>query len=122
MVRIAEAYIGPLVPTDFRDDPLFPALLGRAQPNLSLLRSFLSRRYVGAVIVDPANTPVWQGSNARSTARLIRRVGSQASVARGRAPLPDSVLEAARLRSPGRTRANALIEARSYAPRYEEPR
>ena len=57
--RMAGGYLDPLYPADYRTDPLFPALFRYAQPRPRELRSFLARRHVGAVIVDPEMPQRW---------------------------------------------------------------
>jgi hypothetical protein len=52
--RMAGGYLNPKVPADYESDPLFPALFRHARPDPQTLRSFLTRRHVGAVILDPA--------------------------------------------------------------------
>jgi len=57
--RLAGGYINPLYPADYEKDPLFPALFRNARPDPQKLRSFLDRRHVGAVIVDPEMPQQW---------------------------------------------------------------
>ena len=57
--RLAGGYINPVVPGGLRGDPLFPALFRNARPDPHTLRSFLDRRHVGAVIVDPEIPQRW---------------------------------------------------------------
>jgi len=57
--RLAGGYINPQYPRDYEKDPLFPALIHEAKPNPQALRSFLARRHVGAVIVDPETPERW---------------------------------------------------------------
>ncbi len=57
--RIAGGYINPVYPPDYEHDPLFPALFRKAKPDPQVLRSFLTRRHIGAVIVDPAIPQRW---------------------------------------------------------------
>jgi len=57
--RLAGGYINPQYPQDYEKDPLFPALLHQAKPNPQALRSFLARRHIGAVIVDPETPQRW---------------------------------------------------------------
>jgi hypothetical protein len=57
--RMAGGYLNPVYPADYETDPLFPALFGRAKPDPRTLRSFLARRHVGAVIVDPKMAQRW---------------------------------------------------------------
>ena len=57
--RMAGGYLGTLIPPDYAHDPLWTAIYGQVKPNPHILRSFLARRRVGAVIVDPANPQQW---------------------------------------------------------------
>jgi hypothetical protein len=57
--RLAGGYLSPVYPADYRRDPLFPALIRHARPDPQALRSFLTRRRVGAVIVDPRTPEQW---------------------------------------------------------------
>jgi hypothetical protein len=57
--RLAGGYINPVYPADYERDPLFPALFRNARPDPQTLRSFLDRRHVGAVIVDPEIPQRW---------------------------------------------------------------
>ena len=57
--RLAGGYINPQYPADYESDPLFPALFRNARPDPQTLRSFLARRHVGAVIVDPEMPQRW---------------------------------------------------------------
>jgi hypothetical protein len=57
--RLAGGYINPVYPADYEHDPLFPALFSKARPDPRTLRSFLARRHIGAVIVDPAMPQRW---------------------------------------------------------------
>jgi hypothetical protein len=59
--RLAGGFVNPVYPADYRSDPLFPALFGKVTPNPQTVRSFLVRRHVGAVIVNPATAPQWLG-------------------------------------------------------------
>jgi hypothetical protein len=62
--RLAGGYLGTLVPSNYVHDPLTPAFAGQVKPDPETLRSFLARRHVGAVIVDPANPQQWPGALA----------------------------------------------------------
>jgi hypothetical protein len=62
--RLAGGYINPVYPADYEHDPLFPALFRKARPDPQALRSFLTRRHIGAVIVDPAIPQRWPGALA----------------------------------------------------------
>ncbi len=62
--RLAGGYINPVYPADYEHDPLFPALFRKAKPDPQALRSFLVRRHIGAVIVDPAMAQRWPGALA----------------------------------------------------------
>ena len=57
--RLAGGYINPVYPADYQTDPLFPALVSNAKPDPQTLRSFLARRHVGAVIVEPEMPQQW---------------------------------------------------------------
>ncbi len=57
--RLAGGYINPVYPPDYEADPLFSALFRAARPDPHTLRSFLARRHVGAVIVDPEMPQRW---------------------------------------------------------------
>src|SRR3984885_6354865 len=57
--RLAGGYINPVYPADYEHDPLFGALFRKARPDPQALRSFLARRQIGAVIVDPAMPQRW---------------------------------------------------------------
>jgi hypothetical protein len=57
--RMAGGYLSPVYPADYGADPLFPALFRHARPEPHTLRSFLARRHVGAVIVDPKMPERW---------------------------------------------------------------
>lgn len=63
--RLAGGFVNPVYPADYYRDPLFPALYEQAKPTAQTLRSFLARRHVGAVIVDPATAPQWLGPLAQ---------------------------------------------------------
>ena len=63
--RMAGGYLGTLIPADYGNDPLLPALYGQVKPNPQILRSFLLRRHVGAVILDPAKPQWWPEALAR---------------------------------------------------------
>jgi hypothetical protein len=58
--RMSGGFVNPVYPADYYSDPLFPALYGPAKPNPDTIRSFLDRRHVGAVIVDPRTAPQWE--------------------------------------------------------------
>lgn len=62
--RLAGGYINPVYPADYEHDPLFRALFRKAKPDPQALRSFLVRRHIGAVIVDPAMPQQWPGALA----------------------------------------------------------
>ena len=62
--RMAGGYLNQYPPPDYVRDPLLSALAGQVKPSPVLLRSFLSRRHVGAVIVDPSNPQQWPGALA----------------------------------------------------------
>jgi len=62
--RMAGGYLSPVYPADYESDPLFPALFGHARPDPLTLRSFLARRRVGAVIVDPKTPERWPAALA----------------------------------------------------------
>jgi hypothetical protein len=70
--RTAGGYLNPVYPADYVSDPLFPALLGTVKPNPQELRSFLSRRHVGAVVVDPASASQWLSPLAAIGLRPMR--------------------------------------------------
>jgi hypothetical protein len=57
--RMAGGYLSPVYPADYEKDALFPALLHHSRPDPQALRSFLARRHVGAVIVDPKTPEQW---------------------------------------------------------------
>jgi hypothetical protein len=57
--RMAGGYLSPVYPADYEMEPLFPALTRHARPDPQTLRSFLARRHVGAVIVDPKTPERW---------------------------------------------------------------
>ncbi len=57
--RMTGGYLNPAPPADYAADPLLPALSDQAKPNPTLVRSFLARRHVAAVIVDPAYPQQW---------------------------------------------------------------
>ncbi len=59
--RMAGGFVSAVYPPDYSIDALFPALLGKIKPEPQTVRSFLARRHVGAVIVDPAAAPQWLG-------------------------------------------------------------
>ncbi len=59
--RMAGGYFNAVYTPDYVSDPLFPALRNNLKPNPQLLRSFLARRHVDAVVVDPAFSPQWLG-------------------------------------------------------------
>jgi hypothetical protein len=63
--RLAGGFVNPVYPADYTADPLFPALMEKVTPNPDTLRSFLARRHVGAVIVNPASAPQWLGPLAQ---------------------------------------------------------
>ena len=58
--RMAGGYISQTPPADYLSDPLWPALDGQVKPNPVLIRSFLVRRHVGAVILGPGALPSWE--------------------------------------------------------------
>jgi hypothetical protein len=62
--RMAGGYISQAPPADYLSDPLLPALYGQVKPDPAVLRSFLDRRHVGAVVVDPEFSPQWRGALA----------------------------------------------------------
>ena len=62
--RMAGGYLNQYPPPDYVRDPLLSALAGQIKPSPVLLRSFLSRRHVGAVIVDPSNPQQWPSALA----------------------------------------------------------
>ena len=62
--RMVGGDLGTLVPADYEHDPLAPALAGQVQPTPYELRSFLSRRHVTAVIVDPQQPQQWHDALA----------------------------------------------------------
>lgn len=55
--RVTGIYLNPVPPADYAADPLLPALISHAEPNPGVLRSFLVRRHVEAVIVGSGTTP-----------------------------------------------------------------
>jgi hypothetical protein len=57
--RMAGGYINPVYPPDYEHDRLWPALFRKKNPDPQALRSFLVRRHIGAVIVDPAIPQRW---------------------------------------------------------------
>lgn len=57
--RMAEGYLAPTPPPDYQSDPLMPALSAQAKPTAALVRSFLARRHVSAVILAPGAAPQW---------------------------------------------------------------
>jgi hypothetical protein len=59
--RQAGGYLGRFTPDDYAADPLWPALNRVGAPTLPELRSFIARRHVGAVIVDPYKPGPWPG-------------------------------------------------------------
>jgi hypothetical protein len=67
--RVAGGYLGRLLPDDYVREPLLPALLplqyGQVSASPSELRSFLARRGVRAVIVDPTEAGQWPGVLAK---------------------------------------------------------
>jgi hypothetical protein len=62
--RMAGGYVSGVPLGTYLHDPLLPALDGQVKPNPALLRSFLVRRHVQAVIVDPGNPDQWPGALA----------------------------------------------------------
>jgi hypothetical protein len=73
--RTAGGYLNPTPPADYASDPLLPALYGQAEPNPQVLRSFLARRHVGAVIVDPAESRQWPQALATLGLKPLRLGG-----------------------------------------------
>lgn len=58
--KLAGANLGKLLPASYERDPMYPRFLHPATTaDASDLRSFLARRHVGAVVVDPANPQEW---------------------------------------------------------------
>lgn len=58
--RLAGANLGKLIPADYVRDPMYPAFLHPGTTSdAPLLRSFLVRRHVGAVIIDRVNSQQW---------------------------------------------------------------
>lgn len=57
--RMAGGYLAPTPPLDYQDDPLMPVFAGQAKPTPPLVRSFLARRHIGAVIFAPGAQPQW---------------------------------------------------------------
>jgi hypothetical protein len=57
--RMTGGYLTPQPPADYIADPLLPALYGLAKPDPAVLRSFLARRHVSAVVLAPGATPQW---------------------------------------------------------------
>ena len=62
--RLAGGYLSPVYPADYESDRLWPALFKHARPNPQVLRAFLVRRHVGAVIVDPTTPERWPAALA----------------------------------------------------------
>jgi hypothetical protein len=62
--RMAGGYFNAVYTPDYLSDPLFHTLLNNLTPTPELLRSFLERRHVGAVVVDPLLAPQWTGALA----------------------------------------------------------
>ena len=62
--RMTGGYLNPAPPANYASDPLLPALYGQVKPSPVVLRSFLARRHVGAVILDPAEPQQWPGALA----------------------------------------------------------
>lgn len=60
--RMAGGYVSGVPLGTYLHDPLLPALYGQVRPNPALLRSFLVRRHIQAVIVDPTNPGQWPGA------------------------------------------------------------
>jgi hypothetical protein len=69
--RMAGGYLSPVYPAGYETDPLFPALFRHARPDPQTLRSFLARRHVGAVIVDPKTPERWPKALAALGLRRI---------------------------------------------------
>ena len=62
--RMAGGYLWRVPTPDYATDPLWPSLIGQAQPNPAVLRSFLARRHVRAVIIGPGAPTQWRGALA----------------------------------------------------------
>ena len=70
--KMAGGYFNAVYTPDYWADPLFPALLNNTKPDPQLLRSFLVRRHVGAVVVDPAFSSQWLGPLAELGLKPLR--------------------------------------------------
>ena len=62
--RMAGGYLWRVPTRDYVTDPLLPALYGQVKPDPAILRSFLARRHVSAVIIGPAAPPLWPAALA----------------------------------------------------------
>jgi hypothetical protein len=61
--RLAEAYLGALLPADYRREPILSAFSNpQVAPQPADLRGFLGRHYVGAIVVDAAHPQRWRGA------------------------------------------------------------
>jgi hypothetical protein len=58
--KLAGANLGKLLPANYERDPMYPRFLHPGTTgDAGYLRSFLIRRHVGAVVVDPSDPQEW---------------------------------------------------------------
>jgi hypothetical protein len=62
--RMAGGYLNAVYTPDYVTDPFFHTLLNNLAPDPAQLRSFLARRHVGAVVVEPVLAPQWPAALA----------------------------------------------------------
>jgi hypothetical protein len=59
--RMAGGYFNAQYTPDYLSDPFVQTILSNRTPNPGQVRSFLARRHVGAVVVEPVLAPQWPG-------------------------------------------------------------
>jgi hypothetical protein len=75
--RVAEGYLGPILPTDYLGDPVLNALLTNQTASVTpaQLRSFLLRHRVQAVVLDASQPASWPALLARTGLRPESEAG-----------------------------------------------
>jgi hypothetical protein len=70
--RLADGYLGALLPGDYRNEPILPAFSDvHLVPSAGALRGFLDRHHVRAVVVDARNPELWPQTLAQLGLRPI---------------------------------------------------
>lgn len=73
--RMTSGYLGRKFPEDYLTDPLWPALLGEASPRPALVRSFIARRHVDAVILETGTSPHWNPTLVAQWTTTLAAIG-----------------------------------------------